>query len=166
MSNNSNFRVIPITKIGNNSNPVKSNNSNGVSKATAVFLIMLLPICFLGGYLCSRYYQINFIDGFIDKSEVFSSKLQFNIEIQRTTTDIYLIITNCEFSHPIVFSEYNINDRKSIMFNMTDQQDLSLLVSRDLYQFFNLGVNNTNIICVRMVNSVNVSISKSVQFAF
>ena len=166
MTDINNLKVIPIKTIGNKTNSIKFHNPNGIRKTTAIFLITLLPIAFLGGYLCSRYYQIGFLDNMLNQSESFSSKIQYDLEIQRTTEDIYLNIKNCEFSHDIIFSQYIINERKSIPFNMSSSQDLSILISHDLYEFFNLGINNTNIIRVTMQNSVNLTVSKSAQFSF
>lgn len=170
---NASKKIIRLNKISSK-NPAESNKSikkkNQLKlfinkKDLAIFiLIITIPLSFLLGMFVS--YRTDFDSSIFGKYEHSYGFIYYNLNINRTESEIYLEIKDIKSSHFIDWSKFNINGISDWYFFSIDNNfnNVSILIDSQKYQFLNLGQDNINFIEVSIHNSLNLTIIKTIAF--
>jgi hypothetical protein len=145
-SNSGRFmKLKTIQKKGN------SNHRKNLKRICIGILFLLIPISFFGGY-------------FVAKNTDFSlfpeEPITFNMIANRTTIEI----SNIESDFPILIAEYRINENSWNLFDLQNNTSFLITIPLALESQLNLNESNTNVFDVRLTNSNNDSVMKSVSF--
>jgi len=136
------------------------------SKKTIIILFLLIPISFFAGFYTSKLVEVE-IPFLLKKMDQEKSTIFFDLTINRTESDIIVILSNIQHNFNISDSAYSINSNnyKSFLLDQ-NQTKKELCISHSEYIYFDLGANNTNLITVKISNIKNYTLIKDSSFNF